>query len=633
MGFGTTDDRFPAARAAPRADDNDEEVSERLRQREQHDDDEEKRSVDGHGVGSTDDEQLQQLHGDLRHLVPVGRRLRGDAASDDAFSDDTDIEEEMMRIDPVDMEWRHQLHASDPIDAQNVFGNWCPASILRQIIEGDVHIRYLNMNESWHRWVPLSSGQLAPPATKTRNDSTPLRLAQLIEVRKPGKTMWTEAHVVKARPDRVMVRYAGRQVDWDEWIPFTPETVAPAGEHIRTRACSITRRLSVTPNVNRSRVIEAQNPRFQHYRQALAAQGLSIFSVEGDGNCLFRSVSHQIYGDDRHHGLVRRLCMDYMESEKEYFEPYVVGDMADFLRYLAHKRRDGVWGDDPEIQAMCELYDRPAEVYAYDPTHGFRKLRTFHDNSSLSRNRPPICLSYYGGGHYDSIVGPRHTQNIVREPPGELEARHIEYARRINTRELPGAGISQRATPSESADTEMAQLEHILMISRNEFDAMNSNLDETLRRALDESHATARDSEQRALDAAQRESEIAAIQAELLDKARHASEEELVRKAIEASLQEQSQALPADVAFDEQVTAAIQASLAEATRSSAPEGSRMNVDDEEEMRRILELSAMEYNAAFAADRVACRVDVGAEDMDTDEMDELQRAIQASLQDT
>jgi hypothetical protein len=37
----------------------------------------------------------------------------------------------MMRIDPVDLEWRRQLHVGDPIDAQNSFGNWCPAMIVR----------------------------------------------------------------------------------------------------------------------------------------------------------------------------------------------------------------------------------------------------------------------------------------------------------------------------------------------------------------------------------------------------------------------------------------------------------------------------------------------------------------------
>jgi hypothetical protein len=35
----------------------------------------------------------------------------------------------MMRIDPLQLEWRRQLHVEDPIDAQNSFGNWCPAKI------------------------------------------------------------------------------------------------------------------------------------------------------------------------------------------------------------------------------------------------------------------------------------------------------------------------------------------------------------------------------------------------------------------------------------------------------------------------------------------------------------------------
>lgn len=54
------------------------------------------------------------------------------------------------------------------------------------------------------------------------------------------------------------------------------------------------------------------------------------------------------------------------QSEANFFEPYVEGDMAAFLRYLDVKRRNAVWGDDPEVQALCEIYDRPAEIWAYD---------------------------------------------------------------------------------------------------------------------------------------------------------------------------------------------------------------------------------------------------------------------------
>ncbi len=40
-------------------------------------------------------------------------------------------------------------------------------------------------------------------------------------------------------------------------------------------------------------------------------------------------------------------------AEKEWFQSFVVGSMADFMAYIDEKRRDHVWGDDPEIQVCC----------------------------------------------------------------------------------------------------------------------------------------------------------------------------------------------------------------------------------------------------------------------------------------
>ncbi|GAB9474936.1 hypothetical protein Gpo141_00012048 [Globisporangium polare] len=604
-----------------------------------------------------DDPLATRLHGVYAHARSI---TIAPGVPDDDFSDDTDIEEEMMRIDPGDVEWRRQLHVGDPVDAQNVFGNWCPAAILR-VADGEAQIRYLNMNDAWHRWIPSDSGQLAQPATKTRNDSSPVRLAQQIEVRRTIHGMWKEAHVVRSRPSDILVRYAGRQQQFDEWIPFSPDTVAPLGEHIQHRNFALQRQLSVTPKSTRNRVFQAQNPRYQHYHNALEAQGLRIYPIEGDGNCLFRSVSHQVYGDDRHHAVVRATCMDYMEGEKEYFEPYVVGDMAAFLRYLNYKRRPGVWGDDPELQAMCELYDRPAEVYAYDAADGFRKLRTFHESSGVSRNRPPIRLSYYGGGHYDSLVGLNHSVNCIRDPPGEWEHRHIEYSRRINTRvrdhddtaaTSEEGVVRQVAAESDRETTEMAQLEETLLLSRTEFDGMNSNLDDTLKLSLQEYESSVAASSasdagpapaavgasDRELDEATRESEMAAIQADLIAKAKQVSEEDLVKQAIEASLE----TLPPgthDLDFDEQVSAAIQASLGHfgsssdgaATGTTAGSGGSAN-DYDEQMRLALELSTQEYHGdQVTAGQGANNLGFNMVIPESDEDDELQRAIQASLQ--
>ena len=44
----------------------------------------------------------------------------------------------------------------------------------------------------------------------------------------------------------------------------------------------------------------------------------------------------------------------------------VEGNMDDFLAYVAAKRQNAARGDDPEVQALCEPYDRPAEIWAYE---------------------------------------------------------------------------------------------------------------------------------------------------------------------------------------------------------------------------------------------------------------------------
>ncbi|RHY26908.1 hypothetical protein DYB32_007172 [Aphanomyces invadans] len=140
------------------------------------------------------------------------------------------------------------------------------------------------------------------------------------------------------------------------WLPFTPHSITPS-EKQRTR-----------------RILHS-NSCFEHYVHALRQINMRLFAVDGDGNCLFRAVSHQLYGDDRHHGIVRRFCMDYMELQQSFFEPFIVGDMTAFQRYVRYKRQDAVWGDDPELQAICELYDRPAQVFAYDASAGAKRLR------------------------------------------------------------------------------------------------------------------------------------------------------------------------------------------------------------------------------------------------------------------
>lgn len=78
--------------------------------------------------------------------------------------------------------------------------------------------------------------------------------------------------------------------------------------------------------------------------------------------------------------------------------------MAAFLRYLDVKRQNAVWGDDPEVQALCEIYDRPAEIWAYDP----QVMKNINkDKKKVRPSRRPIGSQMSCAHELHALVLPR----------------------------------------------------------------------------------------------------------------------------------------------------------------------------------------------------------------------------------
>lgn len=48
-------------------------------------------------------------------------------------------------------------------------------------------------------------------------------------------------------------------------------------------------------------------------------KGLEVRKMLEDGNCLFRAVADQVYGDSELYDLVRQMCIDYMVCELLFF--------------------------------------------------------------------------------------------------------------------------------------------------------------------------------------------------------------------------------------------------------------------------------------------------------------------------
>lgn len=137
---------------------------------------------------------------------------------------------------------------------------------------------------------------------------------------------------------------------------------------------------------------------------------LEINPMAGDGNCLFRAISLQVYGSSDMHSTVRAQCLDFMEVEESHFKDFVA---EPYEEYIARKRMDGVHGNHAEIQAASELYNRRIEVYVppkVQPMNIFQqeevKAKSDESGGSETSFNHPIRLLYMDGNHYDALIDP-----------------------------------------------------------------------------------------------------------------------------------------------------------------------------------------------------------------------------------
>jgi OTU-like cysteine protease len=190
----------------------------------------------------------------------------------------------------------------------------------------------------------------------------------------------------------------------------------PADDEAEELCVTSTRVASSAPKARKDIGVRGQ------YQAALQKHGLEMVEQEGDGNCLFRAVSLQVYGNADNHAEVRERCMDFMARNEEHYSSFVAIASEDedeavasarvdstyaFQAYLARKRKDGVHGNHAEIQAISELFNRPVEVYtpeSFTKERGKKPMNIFHEEYKTSD--PPIRLSYHDGNHYNAIIDP-----------------------------------------------------------------------------------------------------------------------------------------------------------------------------------------------------------------------------------
>ena len=140
---------------------------------------------------------------------------------------------------------------------------------------------------------------------------------------------------------------------------------------------------------------------YQNFVDRLRNEGLGVFRVDADGNCLFRSLSHQLWEEESLHHRCRQEIMNYIESEKDHFSMFVEDDES-FEDYVERLRTNAEWGGNQEIFAAARLYNVDISIYAED----MPQMVTQCDYDKIDRSKVrQLYLSFHGECHYNSLVG------------------------------------------------------------------------------------------------------------------------------------------------------------------------------------------------------------------------------------
>jgi len=91
------------------------------------------------------------------------------------------------------------------------------------------------------------------------------------------------------------------------------------------------------------------------FNRYLKDQGFIVKSIRADGNCLFRSVAHQVSKDDNCHVIYRELAVDHIKNNENTFSSFMDDrDDGGFTRYIQKMSKSGEWGGHLELLALSQ---------------------------------------------------------------------------------------------------------------------------------------------------------------------------------------------------------------------------------------------------------------------------------------
>ena len=131
-------------------------------------------------------------------------------------------------------------------------------------------------------------------------------------------------------------------------------------------------------------------------------------TIEGDGNCLFRALSHAITGSERQHSRLRSATVEHMRSLtrsglNQSLEANVLGLSVE--EHLARTRmdQDGSWGTDVEVTAISHPLGVNIAMYDVQIDDYITCGPYLVDPQQRNDNTRPTIYVTFTGNHFNFV--------------------------------------------------------------------------------------------------------------------------------------------------------------------------------------------------------------------------------------
>mmetsp|Transcript_5468 Transcript_5468/g.15234 ORF Transcript_5468/g.15234 Transcript_5468/m.15234 type:complete len:342 (-) Transcript_5468:191-1216(-) len=141
---------------------------------------------------------------------------------------------------------------------------------------------------------------------------------------------------------------------------------------------------------------EIRLPEAQRLQERLSSLSLSEVEQAGDGNCQFRSISHQLYGSPSWHSQIRKKVVVHIKTNPEYFEGFLGECLADYCEEMAEL---GSWGDELTLRAAADCLGVTIHVLTSEPENWYMVYEP--EEHHLEKE---VFLCYIAPIHYNSVI-------------------------------------------------------------------------------------------------------------------------------------------------------------------------------------------------------------------------------------